>query len=208
MEKAIEKSTGTIRRFDIGRARRCGVYCRPLDLNFSVLYRIIQSVSRQQLDEVGLTDEEPVEAYVHYTISEHQRFLGSIERGVARGIIDAEAPSLVIRWHPNEEMAAGYLDALLDISDPDDWNCELSRSEDGLFTLTQRPTHRDWPGPLVIYLANYPTGRPHPFEIDIWYIAFGPDGALQPLPHYEVPGAPNNSKLGSGAKATKVTRAR
>jgi hypothetical protein len=165
-------------------------------------------VSRQQLDEAGLADEDPVESYVHYTIDENQRFFGSIERTVARGIIDAGAPSLVIRVHPDEEMAAGYLNALGDISDIDDWNGELCRSEDGLFTLAKRPTHRDWPGPLVIYFADYPTGRPHPFETDIWYIAFRPDGTPQRLPDYEVPGVPNNSKPGSGARTTKVTRTR
>ena len=206
-EKTIEKSMTKIHRFGIGRGRRGGVYCPPLDLNFPALYRVVQNVSRQQLDEAGLTDEEPVESYVHYTIDEHQRFLGSIERSIARGITDAGAPSLVIRWHPNEEIAAGYLDALLDISDPDDWSGELCRSEDGLFTLTERPTHRDWPGPLVIYLADYPRGRPYPFETDIWYIAFRANGALQRLPDYETPG-PNNSKHGSGARATKLTRAR
>jgi hypothetical protein len=128
-KKTIQRPMAKIHRFEIGRARRGGVYCPPLDLNFPVLYRVVQSVSRQQLDEVGLIDEQPVESYVHYTIDEHQRFLGSIERTVARGISDAAAPSLVMRWHPNEEQAASYLDALLDISDPDDWNCELCRSE-------------------------------------------------------------------------------
>jgi hypothetical protein len=206
-KKTIEKPMAKIHRFEIGCARRGGVYCPPLDLNFPALYRVVQNVSRQQLDVAGLTDEEPVESYVHYTIDEHQRFLGSIERSVARGITDAGAPSLVIRWHPNEEIAAGYLDALLDTSDLDDWSCELCRSEDGLFTLTERPTHRDWPGPLVIYLADYPTGRPYPFETDFWYIAFRANGALQRLPDYEAPG-PNNSKLGSGARAAKVNRAR
>lgn len=207
-KKTIEKSIAKVHRFEIGRARRGGVYCPPLDLNFPVLYRVVQNVSRQQLDEVGLTDDEPVESYVHYTINENQRFLGSIERTVARGIFDAGAPSLVIRIHPNEEIAAGYLKALDDIGDIDDWNGELCRSEDGLFTLTERPTHRDWPGPLVIYFADYPTGRPHPFETDTWYIAFRPDGALQRLPDYEVQGAPDNSEPGSGAPATKITRVR
>src|SRR5262245_52531859 len=78
-----------IHRFEIDRARWGGVYCPPLDLNFPALYRVVQNVSRQQLDEAGLTDEEPVESYVHYTIDEHQQFLDSIERSVARGITDA-----------------------------------------------------------------------------------------------------------------------
>ena len=206
-KKSIERPMAKIHRFEIGRARRGGVYCPPLDLNFPVLHRVVQNVSQEQLDEIGLTDEQPVESYVHYTIGEDQRFLGSTEWTVARGIIDAAAPSLVIRWHPNEELAASYLSAIADICDPD-WNGELCRSEDGLFTLAERPTYRDWPGPLVIYLADYPTGRPYPFETDIWYIAFRANGALQRLPDYEVPGVPNNSKLGSGARATKVNRAR
>jgi hypothetical protein len=105
-------------------------------------------------------------------------------------------------------MAASYLDALDDISDLDDWNAELGRSEDGLFTLTERPTHRDWHGLVVIYLADYPTGRLHPLETDVWSIAFRPDGALQRLPDYEVRGVPNDSKPGSGARVTKVTPAR
>lgn len=207
-KKIVERAMSKIHQFEIGRVRPGGVYCPPLDLNFPILYRVIQNVSRQQLDEVGLTDDEPVESYVHYTIDEHQRFLGSIERTVARGIVETGAPSLVMRWQPNEEIAAGYLKALDDISDIDDWTGELCRSEDGLFTLTERPTHRDWPGPLIIYFADYPTGRPRPFETDIWYVAFRPDGALQRLPDYEVPGEPGNSKLSSGARATKVTRVR
>ena len=57
-----------IHRFEIGRARRGGVYCPPLDLNFPALHRVVQNVSQEQLDEIGLTDEQPVESYVHYTI--------------------------------------------------------------------------------------------------------------------------------------------
>ena len=165
-KKTIERPMAKIHRFEIGRARRGGVYCPPIDLNFPVLHRVVQNVSQEQLDEIGLTDEQPVQSYVPYTIGEDRRFLGSTEWTVARGIIDAAASSLVIRWHPNEELAASYLSAIADISDPD-WNGELCRSEDGLFTLAERPTHRDWPGPLVIYLADYPTGRPYPFETDI-----------------------------------------
>ena len=50
-------------------------------------------------------------------------------RTVARGITDAGAPSLVIRWHPNEQIAAGYLDALLDINDPDESNYALAAAK-------------------------------------------------------------------------------
>jgi hypothetical protein len=171
-------------------------------LNFPTLYRVVQNVSREQLDEVGLTDDEPVEAFIHYTINNDQRFLGSTERAVARGIIDAAAPSLVIRWQPGEERAHGYLDALGDASEVDDWNGELCRTEDGLFTLAERSTHPDWPGPLVIYLADCPTGRPYPFDTDIWYMAFRPDGALHRLPDYEVPEGVNNPEVSPGNEVT------
>jgi hypothetical protein len=40
-------------------------------------------VPQEQLDEVGLTDEQPVESYIHYTIGEDQRFLYSTEWTVA-----------------------------------------------------------------------------------------------------------------------------
>ncbi len=201
LPSTIEKN----HRFEIGRARPGGVYCPPLNLNFPVLYRAVQNISREELDELGLTDEEPVESFVHYTIAENHRFLGSIERTVARGVIDAEAPSIIIRWHPNEELARSYLDALMDVSDPEDSNGELCRTEDGVFTLAQRPTYREWPGPLVIYLAEVPAGRPYPFDTEIWYIAFRPDGSLQRLPDYEVPDSANDSELSQGSQANEIT---
>jgi hypothetical protein len=177
-----------IYRFEVGRARRGGVYCQSLDITFPALFRVVQSLSREQLDDHGLTDVEPIDRYVHYTIREDtpQGILGTVECGTMRGIPDPDAPSLVVRWHPTEERASAYLEAVLDLRD-DDSTGEICRTKDGLFTLAERSTNPDWPGPLVIYLAEHPANNI--VGTEIWYLALAPDGAAIQLSDYEVPGS-------------------
>ena len=174
--------------FVIRGARRGGIYCQPLDITFPALFRVVQTLSREQLDEQGLSDMEPIDGYVHYTISdeEQQRIPGTIECTTIRGIPDPDALTLVVRWHANEEHASGYLDAVGDLSD-DETNGEICRSNDGIFTLAKRSTNPDWPGPLVIYLAVHPANNLSGSEI--WYLALAPDGNPFRLDDYEVPGS-------------------
>jgi hypothetical protein len=88
-----------------------------------------------------------------------------------------------VRWHPTEERGSGYLEAVLDLRD-DDTIGEICRTKDGLFTLAERSTHPDWPGPLVIYLAEHPVNNI--VGTEIWYLALAPDGAAVRLADYEV----------------------
>jgi hypothetical protein len=175
----------TIYRFEVGRARKGGVYCEPLNINFPAVFRVVQSLSREQLDEIGAPDTEPFERYVHYTMrDEHERRIpGTVEAGTMRGIPDADAPSLVIRWHPSEEHASGYLAAASDIDD--DKTSEISRTTEGLFTLVKRPTNSEWPSPLIIYLAEVPAN--YIVGTDYWYLALASDGTPFRLPHLEIP---------------------
>jgi hypothetical protein len=132
----------SILKFEVGRARRGGVYCSPLDVTFPALFRVVQSLSREQLDEHGLTDMEPINRYIHHTMrdEDERRIPGTIESKAIIGVPDSGEPSLVLRWHPNEEYAAAYLDAVADLSD-DESNGEICRTNDGLFTRAKRSTN-------------------------------------------------------------------
>jgi hypothetical protein len=173
--------------FEIHRARPGGVLCPPLGITFPALTRIVQSLSREELDEFGVTDVEPGKHFIHYTLSDESsadRYPGTIERASIRGMPDQDGPSLVIRRHTAEEHAYGYLAALGDISDEEGNGSELCRTDQGLFTLAPRPNRADFPHPLVIYLAEYPTNNI--VGSDYWYLALAADGTQVRLPDYEV----------------------
>lgn len=178
---------------ELRNASNRGVYCPPLKLHFPPLCRVVQSLSRRQLDELGMTDEEPIENYVHYTLADektqNERYPGIVDRGVILGISDRKAPSFFIRRHTDEQHAFGYLRAIQDVtsddSDEDDDGSELCRSSAGIFTLVPRTHRKNWPSPLVIYATEYPTNNIAGSEQ--WAVAFGPDDQTIYLPDYKIP---------------------
>jgi hypothetical protein len=86
--------TGKIIKFPIGQRRQLQqgrpgeVFCPPLDIRFPIVYRIVQSMSREDLDEFGLHGEEPFAGYHHYTLAAEEEkgetYPGTVERSVVR----------------------------------------------------------------------------------------------------------------------------
>jgi hypothetical protein len=85
------------------RARHTGgVIYPPLNLRFPTVYRIVQSMRREQLDELGFHDEEPSADAKHYTPTElgddAEHSPGKVEPTVLRTLDAAIAcVSLVIQ---------------------------------------------------------------------------------------------------------------
>jgi hypothetical protein len=153
-----------------------GVFCPPLNLRFPTVFRIVQSVTRQQLDEYGLHDLEPIQDCNHYTLAEPDldldagRYPGTIVRTRLQSLDPAiDRVSLVIRRHLSRATSDGYRAGLDDYSV--DFG-EIIRRTEGIFTLITRPTKPAWPGPLLIHSAELTDDTAH------WVVAVAPDGTL------------------------------
>jgi hypothetical protein len=135
---------------------------------------VVQTVTPAELIALGIPDEEPLDRAVDYTLHAEQQYTGTVDRQQISRIIDLGFESLVIRYHSDLECAATYLTAIGDIYGPDAGR-PIFRTEVGLFTLTRRPTEESWPGPMVIYVADYTVGSD---EYEQWQIATAPDGTM------------------------------
>jgi hypothetical protein len=164
---------GNVLRFPIKRTRAGGIYCPPREIYFPLLYRVVQTVTQSQIDAVGLTKFEPINDYVHYTISEDTEYFGTITREVVRGIWPGDRDSIVIRHHRNYNQASAYLVGALDASG-DKASDSIYQTEAGIFTMIRRPTAPHWPSPMVIYVADYPADNA--IGSATWEVATTPDG--------------------------------
>jgi len=151
---------GKVIRFE-SRAR--GVCCPARNITFPALFRGVQSMSREDLDRFGLTDMEPFANYAYYTLraDEHLRRSGTMEFKQVRSITDLEHASLIVRWHRNEDRLSGYPDGIEDLTEDlfdEALTSEVCQTPDGLFTMVERLTRPQWPGPLVL------SGAPQIFD--------------------------------------------
>jgi hypothetical protein len=165
----------TIEQRDVGT-----VFCPLLPIRFPTVYRIVQSMTRAQLDERRLYHVEPF-VFNHYTLTEEdddaRRYPGTIERKAIRTLDPAvDCVSLVIRHHRSPEQASGYLTGLDDFS-VDCGDEPICRTEEGIFTLITRPTNLVWPGPLIIYCVDKVPADDCLGE-DNWQVAIAPGGTL------------------------------
>jgi hypothetical protein len=80
---------------------------------------------------------------------------------------DNRAKSLILRHHESLSKALGYVDGIEDTPD----RAQLYRTRGGVFTLMQRPTQRDWPSPMIFYIAETRDEDTRRFEV-----AVGSDG--------------------------------
>jgi hypothetical protein len=174
----MKSDRSKIAHLSIPPGRTSGILCRPLDLRFPTVYRVVQAMTREELDEHGLRKTKPFAGYNHYTlIEDDERFPGTITRTMLRVLDPAvDRVSLVIRHHCSAEEALAYHEALEDYGVPFDPE-PVCRTDAGIFTLTERPTKPRWPGPLIIYcVADVPAdnviGR------NSWEVAMAPDGTL------------------------------
>jgi hypothetical protein len=174
------RHTSKVVRSPIGPRDIWAVFCPPLNLRFPTVYRIVQSMTREQLDDRGVHDEEPF-VYNHYTLDEEdddaRRYPGTIERRTIRSLDPAiDRVSLVIRYQRIPDEALGYWQGLYDYG----VGCgtdAIFPTEEGTFTLITRPTKPSWPGHLIIYCVDkVPTDDL--IGEDSWVLAVAPDGSL------------------------------
>lgn len=171
--RMAETPSGKILRFPVNRVNAGSVYCPPLKLYFPPLYRVVQTVTLEELRRDGIAEEGLAGRHIHYTLSEEDNYFGTISRTVVPRITEADQASIIIRHHPNLEQAMSYLDGAADasgeeIADP------ICRTKEGHFTAVRATTKSTWPGPMVIYVAIH--GAENIGGFDIWQVAVGPDG--------------------------------
>jgi hypothetical protein len=164
------------------RAARCGggIICRPLNVRFPGIYRIRQTMTREQLDEFGCYDEPPFVGANHYCLGEpdRDRYPGTLEIAAMRSLDPAvDEASLVVRYFRTPEAASGYHEALLDYGAATNQHAGC-RTEHGIFTLITRPTRPSWPGPLIIYCVDSVPVNYNVIGEDSWEVAMAPDGTL------------------------------
>jgi hypothetical protein len=171
-----EDDLGQVVRFPVKRAVAGRVYCPPLNIYFPQLFRVVQTVTQADLDALGLTDEQPLENFIHYTLHEDEEYFGTVAREAVRSITETGQESVIIRHHRDLNEAVSYLDAVTDLRGGEDVS-PICRTRDGIFTLARRPTPSSWPGPMVIYLATHPADNR--FGSEVWHIGIAPDGTMK-----------------------------
>jgi hypothetical protein len=136
-------------------------------------------MTREQLDKIGLHDQEPFAGFNHYTLYGEGEggadYLGTYERR-AIGTLDPtiDRVSLVIRHHQSPEEALAYYEGLTDY-DADSGDEAIYQTEEGSFTLITRPIKPSWPGPLIIYCVDK-VPADNPIGETFWVVAVAPDG--------------------------------
>ena len=82
--RAMKSDRSKIAHLPLRPQHTGGVICLPLNLRFPTVYRIVQSTTREQLDELGLPDDEPFAGAHHYTLfkpgDDTLTFPGTIDR--------------------------------------------------------------------------------------------------------------------------------
>jgi hypothetical protein len=151
------------------------VFCEPLGVYFPTLYRGWQKLTTKSIEEFGVADG-PFEGPV-FTTSTSDVFVDCTPLEPIVGIPDQDVDSIVIRWHRGPNRAAAYLEAVLDLGFPTTQVDPVCRTPEGIFTVTRVPTKKEWVGPLVIYVASYPS-KTRPFESDYWEMSVHPDGSI------------------------------
>ncbi|MBY0511804.1 MAG: hypothetical protein K2P94_16825 [Rhodospirillaceae bacterium] len=161
---------GEVIRFPLQHARERGLMCPPLKIHFPALYRTVQTVTQADLDALKAPGP-PLNGFVDYAINPNLSYFGHVERQRTTHVIDPRFDSLVLRHHAQSELAIAYLTALSDVATEEIDNPVIG-TDSGTFTLVRRPTRKTWPGPLVIYKAEFKTAED---ERD-WTLIIGPDG--------------------------------
>jgi hypothetical protein len=172
-----EGQSGNVVRFPIKAAVAGRVYCPPLNIHFPQLFRILQPVTRADLEALGETEVEPVENFIDYTLDQDHRYYGKVECEAVRNLAEADRESIVVRHHRSFEEAMSYLDAVSDLFGLEDAH-PIFKTKEGLFTLARRQTDKAWPGPMVIYVAVHPADNLVGSEV--WQVAIAPDGSANP----------------------------
>jgi len=83
---------------------------------------------------------------------------------------NSRAKSLILRHHETLRKALGYVDGIEDLTNTPD-KAQVYRTRAGIFTLMQRPTQREWPSPMIFYVAEARDEDTRRFEV-----AVGSDG--------------------------------
>lgn len=175
---------GEVVQFPVHRARRGGVFCKPLGIYFPALLRQVVTTTAEDLEAFGLESDPEVKpgTWINYALGEADPTIGtSVLTEVNCINLDDQAESIVIRHHPTLEHAEGYLEACGDMFIADESGDDIDGSgifetEDGIFTIAPIATKSSWPGPLVFYLAIVPAANITGY--DYWAHIVAPGGEV------------------------------
>lgn len=170
---------GEVVKFPIGIARRGKVFCKPLNIYFPQIYRLVRKrdalISRVNGVSVGDLQRNTICDYS--LTAEVDTAAGVIRTVEIDHLSQGDDASLIIHHFWSMDHAIFYAKSAEDHfrDQPSNAICE---NQDGIFTMTKCPTHPGWGGPTIFYLADG-------FEDDAiagfayWEASAGSDGVLR-----------------------------
>ena len=168
---------GQVLKFPTRVARRGDVWCEPLKIYFPQVYRLVRK--RVSLSSVAPTfkHNESVVA-CNFSLFDLKDEVAGIAKAIpVRHLSPSDDRSLIIRHHWSESLANAYLQGVEDM-DPDQPCGGIYETERDIFTIAKCRTRKNWPGPMIFYLAEV-------FEDDsdigvqIWERSVAVDGELR-----------------------------
>jgi hypothetical protein len=160
----------------LGSAEPGNIWCPPLELYFPQIFRITRSVARSsraaEVTHIGYTlDPRAASRMVAGSVTHAVDYLSA-----------EETHSLIVRHHWSESLANAYLEAVEDLAETTESlevleivGAVFTLPDGSVFTLAARPTRADWPGPMIIYVADWP----HAVEAEHFEVVIGPNGKRQ-----------------------------
>lgn len=141
-------------QFDAKRAQAGRIYCKPLDIYFPSIVRIIQSFPDDfDFNACGMA---PRKTSTIYTFEDVQAIYPNLTEETRITMLDKDARcSLFIRYHASGEECHSYESSLWDFGIRDALSNNKVQSESAFFTLLYRPLTTDYPNPTITYHAEY-----------------------------------------------------
>lgn len=156
------------------------IYSETAGIEFPPVYRIVQTITPEILKELGGTPGQvSSEPYTYYTLNpDHGQYPGATEATPVATLDADETFTLVVRHHKDGDTASAYLSAFWDLGIHQD-STSIHENEHGAFTLIKRPTHAEWPSPLIVYTVDFtnPKAQNVLEEFATWQLAVASDGS-------------------------------
>jgi hypothetical protein len=159
----------------LGSAEAGNIWCPPLELYFPQVFRLSRRVAR--------SGGAAAVTHIGYTLDRAaSRAVAGSETHAIDHLSAEETHSLIVRHHWSDSLASAYLEAVEDLADTAETlealeiaGAVFTLADGSVFTLAERPTRGDWPGPMIIYVAEI-YDAPNAVGAEHFEVVVGPDG--------------------------------
>lgn len=173
---------GNVIEFPVKQAEPKGVFCEPLGYHFPTLFRVINTVSEQDLVDFGAWQDSELRpgTFCEYSLW-LDAYIGEVHKEAVSHIRpEDKQSSLALRAFATKLEALSYFDGVNDMSLSDNKHGAhggIYKTDNAFFTFQEIPTGNNWPGPCLFHFAHVPS---HSFlgATKIWAHVVGPDGRV------------------------------